>query len=367
MKSVEYAVIGAGPAGSYISKKLALRGVSVSVFEKEPIIGKPIQCTGLLTNRIREFVNVNNDFVLNELNQVRIHSSNEVLTLPVNDFVVDRQGFDNYLKKESEKCGVKYYLNHELTGFKKAEDGVCLKFKNGTEVLTRTVIGCDGPLSKVNELFGLNPEGDFFFGKQFVVSKEFNDSYYDAYFNNEFSDFFAWRVPVNSKVSRIGVGSLNAEVVNNKLEFLRKMLGVKKNEVKEVNAGLIPVHNPSKRVFKEINNASVYLLGDAAGIVKATTGGGIIPCFKMINESYSNILKREGLKFGRTRLELTSHLLIRGLINGLNQAELDELFRILDCDSVKKVLKEYNRDNSINLVKNLLMNKPELLKFIHFL
>ncbi|MDD4353671.1 MAG: NAD(P)/FAD-dependent oxidoreductase, partial [Candidatus Nanoarchaeia archaeon] len=62
MKEFDYLIVGAGPAGSYLAEKLAIKGFNVGLCDKKKIIGEPVQCTGLLTKEIEKYADVNNDF-----------------------------------------------------------------------------------------------------------------------------------------------------------------------------------------------------------------------------------------------------------------------------------------------------------------
>ena len=56
-------VIGAGPAGSYTAYCLAKKGHAVNVYEKDPVIGKPVQCTGILSDYFTTIMEPKKDFV----------------------------------------------------------------------------------------------------------------------------------------------------------------------------------------------------------------------------------------------------------------------------------------------------------------
>ena len=49
-------VAGAGPAGSYASYRLASMGYSVLNLEEHREIGRPVECTGVVTSRVFGYV-----------------------------------------------------------------------------------------------------------------------------------------------------------------------------------------------------------------------------------------------------------------------------------------------------------------------
>lgn len=359
MEEFDYLIIGAGPTGSFLAEKLANKGFKVGLFDKKKIIGKPVQCTGLLTNEITKFVDINNDFLINETFKLKINSKNESATINSHEYVVDRFKFDNYLLKKAKEAKAKIFLNNEFKGFKKNK----LIFSKKS-FKSKKIIGCDGPNSAVNKEFKINKNLNFFLGKQFVIkSKFFEKNSYETYFEEEFNDFFAWKVPISKKIVRIGVASTNMKSVNDKLDFLIKSKKIK-GKIIEINAGLIPIFNPFNSNYKKINNLSVYLLGDAGGIVKATTGGGIIPSFKSINDSLNSIIKNKPINLLKTKAELITHLLIHNKISKFNDKKYDELIKELKKNEIKKIISSINRDNALKLGFKTISKNPNLIRFI---
>ncbi|VVB74685.1 Digeranylgeranylglycerophospholipid reductase [Candidatus Tiddalikarchaeum anstoanum] len=370
MASETFIVIGAGPAGSFLAYNLAKAGCKVLVFEEHESAGLPVHCTGLFTEKIKDYVNLSDEFLVNTLSSVEIHTQNSKVLLKSNEYVVNRAKFDEYLHKEAESLGVKYYFNHKLSSYEKRGSSLQLVFEtpNGVEKFDcSTIIGCDGPLSKVNELFNMNPKGEFYLGKQFLIKTSIKKiSCYGVFFGGELSDFFGWIVPVDNTHIKIGVGSTIHSLVNKKLRSIRKSLNIK-GKVVEVNAGLIPIYNPYREIYKKIGRFNVYLMGDAAGFVKATSGGGVIPSFSAITECYKNIIHGEYPKLPKTRRELLSHLIIRRVMTKLSDSEWDMLIKDFDDKRVRYIISRQNRDNLLKLALELVKSKPYLLKYARFL
>ena len=69
------AIIGGGPVGLMTSIELSRRGISNTVFEEHKKIGKPVQCTGIVTKEFLKYLKVIKDSkcILNRLKKVRIH------------------------------------------------------------------------------------------------------------------------------------------------------------------------------------------------------------------------------------------------------------------------------------------------------
>ena len=114
-------IIGAGPSGSYLAYLLAKEGKKVRVFEEHSEIGKPIQCTGLVTSAIEELIEIKDEFVVNKIRKVRVYApdGNFVdFNLKKENYVFDRNKFDKYVAELAMKEGAEFYLGKRFVDFK---------------------------------------------------------------------------------------------------------------------------------------------------------------------------------------------------------------------------------------------------------
>jgi len=121
-------IIGAGPLGCHAARLLAEAGRTVRVLEEHSTIGKPVQCTGIVTQSISESVPLKKNFVVNRLKRVRIHSPDgSYAEIKNDDVVIDRTRFDQYLAEQAEKAGAKICLGKRVTALnRKNEKGMNL-------------------------------------------------------------------------------------------------------------------------------------------------------------------------------------------------------------------------------------------------
>ena len=133
-----------------------------------------------------------------------------------------------------------------------------------------------------------------------------------------------------------------------------------------MQSGIVPVYNPKQIIQK----GNIYLIGDAASQVKATTGGGIVPSLKAAhtlcdciinNKDYDKEFKKQSGK------ELSLHLKLRRALNKFSDKDYDHLLNLMNQEKVKKILKKYDRDNPIPLVLNLMLKEPKFLLYSRFL
>ncbi|MFA5303047.1 MAG: NAD(P)/FAD-dependent oxidoreductase [Candidatus Nanoarchaeia archaeon] len=357
MKDYDYLIIGAGPAGSYLAEKLASKGFKVGLSDKKRVIGKPIQCTGLVTKELEKYVSVKEDYVKNVTHKINLFSKNDSITLKSKEYVIDRFEFDTYLLKKAENAGAEIMLGNEFKGQK---NGNIILSKNNFK--TKNLIGCDGPASQVNKCFNIIKGMKYFLGKQYVIKIKNNPEAYNVYFDEFFHDFFAWSVPAAKNISRIGVASKDNDSINKKLKYFMDSRKIK-GKIIETNAGLIPVFNPFNSNYSKTKDLNIYLFGDASGLVKATTGGGIIPAFKSINESMKSIiLGKKPLLFGLKK-ELTFHLLAHKMMCKFKDKDYDSILNDAKSISVKKSLEKLNRDNFASLAVDIFMKNPKLIKY----
>lgn len=348
-------IIGAGPIGSYTAYKLSKEGEEVEVYEEHENIGEPMQCAGIITSEINSIIKLNKNVIINKPTHIKIKSPNNELKLETTDIIIDRTRFDQWLARKAKKQGAKYHLGHRYLGKK----GKTLYFetkKGLKKVKTDITIGADGPLSKTAKTHGMQKK-EYYIGIQARIKGRFNPKTYEVYLGSMCPGFFAWIIPEDKKTARVG---LAAKKYSSKLleEFLKEK---KYTKIIDKQAGLIPIYNGKKAQKKHI-----YLIGDAAGQVKATTGGGIIPSLKAAdiltecirnNKNYDKQLKP-------IKRQLFMHRKIRQILDKFTDKDYDKLLEMLKKEKVQEVLKETNRDKPIKLAKKLITKQPRLLRYM---
>ncbi len=355
-------IIGAGPAGSYLAYLLAKQGKDVSVFEEHNTVGSPVQCTGIVTHSIEKFFKLKNEVIAKRLNKVIVVSKNNKIEVSVDEIVMWRDLFDRFVSEMAQDAGAKLFLNRKFLGFNgknliKLKDSKTNKIK---EIKSDIIIGADGPYSAVAKNSGMEFNSKNYIGMQAKVKLKTDTSGFETHFGSDFPNFFGWVVPESEDTARIGVGCFE-----NVQEYFYRFL-VNRTGKKDVvcwESGLIPLYNP-KRVIQKGN---VFLIGDAATQVKATTGGGIIPSLKaaqtlcgcIVNDKDYN--KEFRKNSGR---ELLLHLRIRRILNNFSDRDYGRLLSLMNKEKVRKILKKYDRDTPIPLVTNLLLKEPRFLMFM---
>ncbi|MBW2965614.1 NAD(P)/FAD-dependent oxidoreductase, partial [Candidatus Woesearchaeota archaeon] len=336
-------IIGAGPIGCFVASLLAKEGKKVCVYEEHDIIGEPVQCTGIVTGKIKEIIKIKKEFIVNKLSKVKVHSLNNSVELELSEeLVLDRMKFDQYLAKKAVYSGARIVLNHKFTGIEEGKAVFLDKRNNKTvKVKAEKIIGADGPLSSVAKSVNMFENREFYTGIQARVSGKFDSNCYETYFGSTCPDFFGWVVAESNDTARVGVACKSYPRQYFK-EFLR-LRGLKEEDIIEKQGGLIPVYNKNIEVQKD----NIFLVGDAAGHVKATTGGGLVPGLKAAKILADCIVNNKDYKKELKQLEreLWIHLKIRQVLNNFSDKDYDKLIDLVSKDKIKEIFKKHSRDS----------------------
>ena len=108
MKTYDVAVVGGGPIGGFVAKKIANEGYNVALFEEHKKIGTPLKCAGLITTRVFDFLDFSKTKVVeNEIYGAHIHyPSGNILTIggdKIHALVIDRPQFDQEIMNDAEE------------------------------------------------------------------------------------------------------------------------------------------------------------------------------------------------------------------------------------------------------------------------
>jgi geranylgeranyl reductase family protein len=356
-------IVGCGVAGSYLAYLLAKKGQDVTIIEEHKKIGNPVQCTGIVTGSIEKFVKLPKKVVANRCNKVIVISKNKNIAANTDEIVLWRNKFDEFIANMATDQGVEILTNHQFLNFN-GKNSLKIKDKRNNklkEIKSDIIIGADGFSSAVAKASGL-ANTKFYIGMQAKVKLKIDINAFETHFGSNFPNFFGWVVPESEDTIRLGLATFK----NTKdyfYKFLKKRTGKKKILCWE--SGIIPLYNPKQTIQKR----NIYLIGDAASQVKATTGGGIIPSLKaahtlcdcIINKNnYNKEFRKQSGK------ELSLHLKIRNTLNKFSDKDYDYLLKLMRQEKVKKVLKKYDRDTPIALVTKLLLKEPRFLLFSKF-
>lgn len=353
-------IIGAGPIGGQTAYLLARKGFDVHLHEDHDVIGKPIQCTGLMTLSLNELLDQKKEFLVNTTESIEIIAPNSSkLTLKAKEYIVDRALFDSYFVNKAMDAGAILHTNSRFIGIENSHILIKDTATSTTKRIKKQVlIGADGANSSVAKLINPTKKRNYCIGIQARVRGTFDPKKYTVYFNNTLSPgFFAWIVPESGTIARVGLKGTNTnfETFLNKHSFTKI----------EMQAGPIPVYDPDYITEKD----NTYLVGDAATQVKATTAGGLIPGLKAAhclaeaiehNDSYHHRWKKA------IGSDLWLHLKLRGILNKFTDEDWNKLIALLSKEKVKTILEKHDREKPWKLL-TAVIKEPRLIQFGKYL
>ena len=287
-------VVGAGPVGGYLSRRLNEHGHSVLLVEEHAEIGRPFQCAGLVNPAAMDKVNMGRS-VLSRIWGANIHSPHGV-TVSIGDPTrnrtnsVCRKIFDEGVVSQSIATGTDLILASTAVSADVHNDMVEVQIDTPDGEITvqaKLLCGADGAHSWVRRHFKMGRPKEMMIGFQIEVTGYDGDAgRLDMYTGSNIAPgFFSWAIP-SGETTRVGTWTTPELMNGNSSEDFLNVL-ISNNQInhrfadcREVGRYCGPV--PSGIVSK-VSIPRVILFGDAAGICKPTTGGGIGPGFDQVD------------------------------------------------------------------------------------
>jgi geranylgeranyl reductase family protein len=260
---VDVVIVGAGPAGCRTAEIIAKKGYEVLVLEEHQEIGKPVQCTGLVSKRIGK---IPKKIILNKIKRARFYSQDEYFEIKSRKrmLLLDRRSYDSFLAERAKKAGTRIQLSTRFLGF---ENNTVLT--NHGKVETKFLIGADGPNSAVARSVKIRMPDNLLFAMQVNVKSRFDSNTVELHFGSEVAPgSFAWVVPENEKIARVGLMT-----TRNPNKYLSKFLKHRFGKMEAFNStGDIIRYG----LIEESVADKVLLVGDAACQIKPFSAGGLV-------------------------------------------------------------------------------------------
>jgi geranylgeranyl reductase family protein len=342
----DVAVVGGGPAGLALAKKLCAHNVSAVVLEEHDEVGMPVHCAGLISKTGCEEHAVDlGGSLMNKIRGAKIFSpGGKMLIIEKQDtvaYVVDREKFDLRMAQNAISVGAEIKTGTKFIDANK--DSIFVKVGNrGGLMKAKFVVGADGAASRVRELMGLKQnEGHYIYTYQMKLQGAFDHEFVEMHFGDFSKNFFAWVIPESKTVARVGIGTGEGNAKKAFEEFVsKKQL---QGDFFSESAGIIPIGRP----LKELAKPKMAIVGDAAFQTKATTGGGILSGIEAANYLGDALIanKKGGKKIsdyekmvrGLNR-ELEMHYKIRSYLNSMDKFKMDFMFEKLKKAGIEEFL-----------------------------
>jgi len=350
-------VVGGGPIGSYTAYQLADLGFEVILMEEDDEVGKNVICTGVISTEAFQRFNLPKRSIISEIETMTFFSPSSVTidytsssTLAL---VVDRSLFDRGILEQARKKGVDVHLGEKVYQVNAHQNFVEAESRSEDytkKVRAKAVVIATGINYQLHRSLGLGVPADFIQGAQAEVEVK-GLSGTEIYIGKRISPgAFAWAVPLDNGWARMGVLAEN-KGISHLEEFLKMRFA---GRIKQENPRIFQKRiacGAAKRSVKD----RILAVGEAAGQVKTTTGGGIfygLLCSEIavhvLQKAFSKgDLSQRGLfqyeRLWRSKLgkELKMGQWARKVLRKLTDKQIDKIFRFVrEKAFIKKLLEK---------------------------
>ena len=355
LASYDVAVIGAGPAGSRTAAILASLGHRVGLLEQHAEPGQPVHCTGIVSDECFQRYELPASLVIRSDNSFVLRSPSgrgaPVRRKAVQAHVLDRAALDRWLAARAVEAGADLLTSTVVEDVRWTGTGVQLAATvHGEPALieARVAVVATGFGAPVARKLGMGQAGEVLAGCQAVV---------DAYDVDAVEVFtgdalgrggYGWLVPWKPGLALAGLLTRRHTMTYLQHHVARLQDSGRVGPIQEVfRCRPIPLGLPSRTV-----SDGVVGVGDVAGQVKPTTGGGIY--YALLGADAAAWTVAEALEAGDVsasalapyeerwraamETEIRQGMLLRNLLEQLPESAIEHLHRLLGVPVLRRVL-----------------------------
>jgi geranylgeranyl reductase family protein len=373
-ESVDVLIVGGGPGGLFLAGRLAGQGVRTLVCEEHARVGDPVHCTGVLSSDSFGRFDLPTGATLNHLTDVRFVSPGGIpvdyaTSSPIAT-VIDRPAFDRALAERAVTAGAEVRPGARVSALDVDASGI--RATVGTDVVKArlAVLAC-GATYAFQRRFGFGLPRTYLHTAQRELPAASKASV-ELHFGRDVAPGgFAWAVPVvrpDGFYVRIGVMAARDALgcYGRMLERVGDRCGVSNRELPP-RLKILPL-GAIGRTYGD----RLLVIGDAAGLVKPTTGGGIhysivsasIAADVAVKALASDRLTAASLATyeSRWRAELEDEFVaqqeLRDVVTGLSDQAIDSFFELAHTDGIMPIVRATARFNEHRLLIRALFKHP---------
>ena len=272
-------IIGGGPAGLFAGARLAAAGFRTALLEEHASVGEPVHCTGVLAADAFDEFDLSRRSLLNQLTTARFYSpaGHEVTYSGdrVEAVVIDRRAFDQDLLERATSAGVSIERGARVTGVQVDAAGVTVRTPSREHRARACILACGANYSLHRQVgFGM-PRLFLHTAQLELPASRLGDV--ELHFGAEIAPKgFGWVVPVSRPREqcarhRRDVRQRCAADTFSAWRRASRRGGASRRPISDRPRQKILPLAPISRTYGD----RLLAIGDAAGLVKPTTGGGI--------------------------------------------------------------------------------------------
>jgi digeranylgeranylglycerophospholipid reductase len=375
LEPVDVLIVGGGPGGLFMAARLAGRGVRTVVCEEHARVGDPVHCTGVLSSDSFSRFDLPLDATLNHLTEVRFVSPGGIpvdySTPSAIATVIDRPVFDRALADRALAAGAEIRSGARVIALEADAAGVRATV-GGEVVRSRLAVLACGAQYGFQQRFGFGLPSTYLHTAQRELPADVMPSV-ELHFGRDVAPGgFAWAVPVvRPEGFFVRVGVMTARdapgCYRRMLERVGDRWGVSNRELPP-RLKILPL-GAIDRTYAD----RLLAIGDAAGLVKPTTGGGIH--YSIVSASIAADVALDALASDRLsaaslatyerrwRAELEDEFVaqqaLRDVATDLSDQAIDSFFELAHTDGIMPIVRATARFNEHRpLIRALFKHPP---------
>jgi digeranylgeranylglycerophospholipid reductase len=376
-------VVGAGPAGSITALRLAERGHDVVVLEEHAEVGAPVHCTGLLGLEAFEEFDLPRETILGQATAAQFWGaagqSVVVRSDRIRAAVIDRAALDIHLAGRATQAGVTLRRGCRAETIAVGTDRVRIEGRglDGPLEARACVLAC-GATYRFHRHLGLGVPEVFLQSAQLETPFPEVGDVQVRFGRGVAPAGFAWLVPLQrggQSFARIGLitESRSRERFATFFGALGAQVGADLDRIPPPRLKILPL-GPIAKTFSD----RVLAVGDAAGLVKPTTGGGIY--YGLLSGTLAAEVLADGLRknrLGVTALrryesswrqrlgrEIRVGLAFRRIAARLSDESIDSLIELARVNGIVPLLQKHASFNWHGRAAIALLSHPSFRKIV---
>jgi flavin-dependent dehydrogenase len=358
------AVIGASSSGLFTAWRLAQAGRTVRLYDKQQAMD-PHPRRLIVTSYLFQLLSLPDDLVLQRVNAFEFFAAGHrgYVKLKSPDLIIERTDLIQWLATKARETGVDIRKGWAFSGLRQRDGtGVTARLLHPEteaeeEIRPAVLIGADGADSAVGKALGLNQQlpAVSLLQAKITLPLDYPPDLVRIWFKRGVTPYFFWLFPDSPHTGTLGVIVDDGKGAQQTLDGFIHQMGC---EALEYEWGRTSLYVPRFRPEVRENGFRGFLVGDAAGQVKASTVGGTVAGFRGAMACVRAITKDTSYRreLAPLRRELWIHSVIRRFLNPMDDGNYGKVLSSVDGNG--SLLGEFSRDEVSSHLVSFLLKHP---------